>query len=24
MLPASCWSGGASRWRWGSSPAPCK
>src|SRR5882762_2455724 len=23
MLPASCWSGGASRWRWGSSPAPC-
>jgi hypothetical protein len=26
LLPASCWSGGASRWRWwGSSPgAPCK
>jgi hypothetical protein len=24
LLPASCWSGGASRWRWGSNQAPCK
>jgi L,D-transpeptidase catalytic domain len=24
LLPASCWSGGASRWRSGSSQAPCK
>jgi L,D-transpeptidase catalytic domain len=24
LLPASCWTGGASRWRGGSSQAPCK
>jgi lipoprotein-anchoring transpeptidase ErfK/SrfK len=24
LLPSSCWSGGASRWRWWSQGAPCK
>jgi lipoprotein-anchoring transpeptidase ErfK/SrfK len=24
LLPASCWSGGASRWRWWASNPPCK
>jgi hypothetical protein len=24
LLPASCWSGGASRWRWWGSSPPCK